>query len=102
MSQILRGSILARMDAVGFWRTVWEEDIRGPLRDVIRQIFFLGCTAFLQAARRVLDATGVAPWLQSFIATVTDGLTVVALAVLFIVIAFGLLRSGWKSVRNSD
>lgn len=84
----------------GFWIVLWEEDLRGPSRDVIRQTFFFACTALLQLSRRIVEASGIASWLGRLIGTGTDGLTVIAFVVLSLVIAIGMLRSGWASVRK--
>ena len=89
------------MDEPGFWRAAWEQDLKAPARDFIKQAFYVVLTAVLQLLGRLLDATGVAPWLGDLIHLVFDALTVVALGQLVIPMALRMLRSGIKSVRGS-
>lgn len=78
---------------------VWK-DVRGPLRDFIRQVFFLALTGLLQLAKRALDLTGTPTWLLGMIGTVFDALTVVALACLAVNILLGMVRSAFKVTKS--
>jgi hypothetical protein len=87
---------------LGFWRSVWEEDIRWPLRDVIRQIFFVLCTISLEFGKWLLGLSAVPKGLQDFIGVVFDGLTATSVSVLAAVITVGMIRYGWRSMTNRD
>lgn len=88
------------MTSPGFWTTVWIEDIRSPLRQVIRQLFFVACTLLGQVGNRALKYSDMEPWLLTVINNGCNGLTLVAFCVFFIVVLVGTISSGWRIVRR--
>lgn len=85
----------------GFWRTIWEEDLRAPSRDLINQVFYLVVTVFLDGfSHLTLDHSTLAGWLQSTIYNVFDALTLIALTQLAFPMAIRMIRSGLRSARK--
>jgi hypothetical protein len=85
---------------IGYWRSVWKDDLQQPLRDFIRQFFFLACTALLEWFTRILDLAGVPQWLKEVIHRAFDGLTVITVGGVVITVAAATVASGWAGVRK--
>jgi hypothetical protein len=87
----------------GFWRVVWDEDLRAPSRDLVNQVFYVLVTvAFDAFSHLALDHSTVSRWLQEIIFNVFDMLTLLALAQLAIPMAIRMVRSGIRSAKNND
>ena len=70
------------------------DDLRGPVRDLVIQVFFLLVTLLLEGVKQIVFVTGIlAEWLKSTISFVFDTLTLLALAALAIPMAFRMFRS---------
>jgi hypothetical protein len=84
----------------GFWKGLWEDELRAPIRDFIGQAVFLVLATVLEVYGRLLDAVGMEQWLRDLIHQVFDGLTVAALARLAIPMLVRMLWSGRRAMRK--
>jgi hypothetical protein len=83
----------------GFWRAIWEEDLRAPSRDLVNQIFYLAVTVLLDGfSHLLLDRSMLPSWVRDLIYQVFDMLTVIALIQLAIPMGVRMLRSGYRSL----
>jgi hypothetical protein len=90
--------ILRPMAEPGFWKPIWNEDLRAQCRDLVNQLFYLVTTISFDAfSRLALERSMVADWLRNVIYTVFEGLTLLALAQLAIPMALRMVRSISKS-----
>lgn len=91
--------ILRPMGEPGFWKVIWEEDLRAPSRDLVNQVFYIVVTVGGDAfSRFALDHSTVPGWLRSMIYNTFDALSVVALAQLAIPMALRMIRSGLRAL----
>jgi hypothetical protein len=87
----------------GFWKAIWNEDLRAPSRDLVNQVFYVLVTTSGDAFFRLaLGHSTVSQWLQEIIYNVFDGLTLIALAQLAIPMAIRMIRSGVRSAKRND
>jgi hypothetical protein len=90
----------------GFWRVIWEEDLRAPSRDLVNQIFYVVVTVGGDAfSRLALEHSTVPEWLRGMIYDVFDVLSVIALAQLAIPMAISpmairMIRAGFRAARK--
>jgi hypothetical protein len=93
--------ILHPMADSGFWKKIWEEDLRAPSRDLVNQVFYVVVTVFFDAfSKLILDHSTVAEWLRGIIYNVFDALTLIALAQLAFPMAIRMIRSAIRSARK--
>lgn len=90
--------ILLPVAEPGFWKAVWEEDLRAPSRDLVNQVFYVVVTVAFDAFSKLgLGHSTVSKWLQDIIYNVFDCLTLIALAQLAFPMAIRMVRSGIRS-----
>ena len=78
----------------GFVKTIWEEDLRALVRDLINQLFYLIVTVGLDTVSHLLlDRSVVSPWLRTIIYQVFEFMTLAALAQLAIPMTLRMFRS---------